>query len=71
VSKQPSLTLPGTVARIITSPTPNEPAIAQITVEDGDQLTEIHIVNTLQNENGDDVNLKPGAHVEVTVAAKA
>lgn len=32
---------------------------------------EIRIDNTLTNENGDEVSLKPGARVEVTVEADA
>jgi hypothetical protein len=40
-------------------------------VEDGDQpFREITIENTLKNEDGDDVSLKLGARVEVTVEAK-
>jgi hypothetical protein len=50
---------------------PSEPEKAQIAVEGGDDLyKEIRIDNTLQNEKGEDVSLKPGARVEVTVEAE-
>ena len=41
-------------------------------MEGADHLyREIRIDNTLTNENGDEVSLKRGAHVEVTVEAAA
>jgi hypothetical protein len=58
--------------KIIKSPIPNEPEKAQIAVEGADHLyREIRITNTLTSENGDEVSLKPGAQVEVTVEAEA
>lgn len=64
--------LPGTVAGIIKSPRPNEPEKAQIAVEESDHgFREIRINNRLRNENGNDVRLKLGERVEVTVEAKA
>ena len=72
MSEKPSATLPGTVEKIIKSPFPSEPEKAQITVEGADHLyREIRIANTLTNEQGEEVSLKPGVHVEVTVAAEA
>jgi hypothetical protein len=48
------------------------PEKAQITVEGGDHLyREIRIDNILTNDRGEEVSLKPGAHVEVTVEAEA
>src|ERR1700719_4232484 len=65
-----STVLPGTVEKIIKSPYSAEPEKAQISVEGADHLyREIRIDNTLTNENGDEVSLKRGAHVEVTVEA--
>ena len=65
-----SATLPGTVEKIIKSPHPSEPEKAQIAVEGADELyKEIRIVNNLTDENGDEVRLKQGAKVEVTVEA--
>jgi hypothetical protein len=43
---------------------------AQISVKDGDDLyKEIRIENALQDEDGNEVALKEGAEVEVTVEA--
>jgi hypothetical protein len=70
MTEKPSATLPGTVEKIIKSPHPSEPEKAQITVEGADELyKEIRIVNNLTDENGDEVRLKQGAKVEVTVEA--
>ena len=72
MNERPSAILPGTVEKIIKSPFPSEPEKAQITVEGADQLyREIRVENTLTNEDGDEVSLKPGAHVEVTLEADA
>jgi hypothetical protein len=71
MSEKPSTTLPGTVEKIITSPIPDEPEKAQIAVEGADHLyREIRIDNTLTNEKGEEVSLRPGAQVEVTVQAE-
>ena len=72
MNAKPSAILPGTVQKIIKSPFPSVPEKAQIAVEGADHLyREIRIDNTLTNEDGDDVSLKPGAKVEVTVEADA
>jgi hypothetical protein len=72
MSEKPSAILPGTVEKIIKSPFPSEPEKAQITLEGADHLyREIRIDNTLTNENGDEVSLKPGAQVAVTLEAEA
>ena len=72
MSENPSATLPGTVEKIIKSPHPGVPEKAQIAVEGADHLyREIRIENVLTAENGDDVRLKVGIEVEVTVEAKA
>jgi len=64
-----STTMPAVVEKIIKSPF-GEPEKAQITVETADHLyREIRIENTLSDENGRKVGLKPGAEVEVTVEA--
>jgi hypothetical protein len=70
MTDKPSTTLPGTVEKIIESPYPGEPEKAQIAVEGADHLyKEIRIENTLTDENGNEVRLKQGADVEVTVEA--
>lgn len=72
MTEKPSTTLPATVEKIIKSPSPHEPEKAQISVEGADELyRELRIENTLTDENGKKVGLKPGAEVEVTVEADA
>jgi hypothetical protein len=70
-SDKPSIKLPGTVEKIIKPVLPDEPEKAQIAIEGADDLyREIRIENTLQNKNAEDVGLKQGAEVEVTVEAE-
>lgn len=67
---KPSVTLPGTVEKIIKPITPDVPEKAQISVAGAEDLyKEIRINNVMQDQNGEPVKLKPGAEVEVTVAA--
>jgi hypothetical protein len=66
--EKPSVTLPGTVEKIIQPFHPSEPEKAQISVEGADELyQEIRIENSLTDGNGDPVRLKKGAQVDVTV----
>jgi hypothetical protein len=68
--EQPSTTMPGTVKKIIRSPRANLPENAQISVGGAPHpYRDIRIENTLTDEHGDDVRLKKGAHVEITVTA--
>ena len=68
--EKPSVTLPGTVEKIIPSPHPSEPEKAQISVEGADDLYgELRVENALQDENGNQVALKAGAQVDVTIEA--
>jgi hypothetical protein len=70
MTEKPSVTLPGTVEKVIKSPNPSEPEKAQISIEGADDLyREIRIENSLRDENGDQVSLKKGAEVEVTLEA--
>jgi len=72
MDEKTSTILPGTVEKIIKPLFPSMPEKAQITVEGGDHLyREIRIDNTLTNDKGEEVSLKPGAQVEVTVEADA
>ena len=65
-----SVTMPGTVEKIIPPVHPSGPEKAQIALEGGDELyREIRIENSLTDENGDEVRLKKGAEVEITVEA--
>jgi len=68
--EKPSTTLPGTVQKVIKPPHPSLPEKAEIAVEGADDLyREIRIENTLVDDKGNEVELKPGAQVEVTVEA--
>jgi uncharacterized protein YfaS (alpha-2-macroglobulin family) len=68
MTKNPNITLPGKVERIIKPQYLNEPEKAEITVEGCDPLyQEIRIENSLTDENGKEVRLKKGAEVDVTV----
>jgi hypothetical protein len=71
VSERPSATMPGTVEKIIESPRRHQPEKAQIAVGRANRrYGDLRIENSLTDENGDDVKLKKGAHVDVTVAAE-
>jgi hypothetical protein len=68
MTEKPSATLPGTVEKILKSPRPGEPERAQILIEGANHsYQEIRIENTLIDENNEEVHLKPGARVQVTV----
>jgi hypothetical protein len=65
-----AVTLSGTVEKIIPPITPNQPEKAQISVEGAEHLyKEIRVENTLQDESGNEVALKKGAKVDVTIEA--
>jgi hypothetical protein len=71
VPERPSTTMPGTVEEIIESPRRHQPEKAQIAVgRTNRRYGDLRIENSLTDENGDDVKLKKGAHVDVTVAAE-
>lgn len=71
ISEQPSVTMPGTVDKIIPSLRPSQPEEAQIAVDGADHPNRnLRFDNTLADEDGDDVMLKKGTHVEVTVTAE-
>jgi hypothetical protein len=71
VSGQPSSIVPGIVEEIIPSPRRGQPEKAQIAIEEADpRYRTLRIENTLTDDNGDDVSLKKGAHVKVTVTAE-
>jgi hypothetical protein len=68
IRERPSVSMPGTVDKVIPPPRPTRPEKAQIAVEGEDhQKQHFRIENALTDEHGDDVKLKKGAHVEVTV----
>jgi len=68
MAEKPSVTLPGTVEKIIKPLQPGQPEKVQIEVEGADEMyREIRIENSLTAENGKEVRLKKGAEVDVTV----
>jgi len=68
---KPSTTLPGTVQKIIKPIDPSEPEKAQINIEGAEDLyREIRVENTLKDENAEEVALKQGAPVDVTIEAE-
>jgi hypothetical protein len=70
LKKKSKLKTPGTVRKIIKSPIPDEPEKAEIDIEGADHLyREIRVENTLEDEKGKKVKLKPGAQVDVTIEA--
>ena len=71
MTENPSTTLLGTVEKIIRPRVPSEPEKVQIAVQGADHLyKEIRIDNILTDAGGNEVHLKPGAKVEVTVEAE-
>ena len=71
VPGQPRVTLSGTVNKIIASLRTIQPEKAQIAVTGADdRYRDLRIENTWTDGNGNEVRLKKGAHVEVTVTAK-
>ncbi|SRR6266481_766529 len=71
IPEQPSTVLPGTVEKIIPSHGPSRPEKAQIAVDGAHhRVCDLRIDSTLTDENGDDVRLKKGAHVEITVTVE-
>ena len=66
----PRIVIPGTIDNVILSPTPRVPEKAQISIEGDPGYQDLHIENSLTDEHGDQVKLKKGVSVEVTVAAR-
>lgn len=68
MTKKPKTKKPGVVRKIIKHPM--EPEKAEISIAGADDLyREIRIENKLENEQGEKVKLKQGAHVDVIVEA--
>jgi hypothetical protein len=69
-SSKSNVTLPARVEKIIKSVHPSEAEKAEIHVVGGDPLyEEIRVDNSLTNKDGEEVSLKEGAEVKVTVEA--
>jgi hypothetical protein len=67
IPERPRTVIPGTVDKLIPSPTPSLPEKAQIAISGDQGYRELRIENSLTDEHGDEVKLKKGARVEVTV----
>jgi hypothetical protein len=66
-----TVTLSGTVEKIIPPVVSDQPEKAQIAVEGAEHLyKEIRVENLLQDKSGNEVGLKEGAKVEVTIEAE-
>jgi len=71
MTKEVSVTLPGTVEKVLAA-THSEPEKMQISIDGCDELySELRVENTLTNESGETVTLKRGARIEVTINADA
>jgi hypothetical protein len=70
ISERPRTTIPGTVDELIPSLHPNEVDKVQISIEGDQGYRDLRIENSLTDEHGDEVKLKKGAHVNVTVTAE-
>jgi hypothetical protein len=69
--EKPSVTLPATVERVIKPLHPGLPEKAQISIEGAEELyREIRIENVLVDQHGEEVALKEGAEIQVTVEAE-
>ena len=68
--EKPSITLQGVVEKVIPPMHASLPEKAQIGVMGADELyREIRVDNTLKDQDGNEVKLKKGAEVEVTIEA--
>jgi len=71
IPEPPSTTIPGIVDKIIPPRHPSNSEEAQIALDGTSRRhRDLRIENTLTDEHGQDVKLKKGAHVEVTVTAE-
>jgi hypothetical protein len=69
---KPTVTLPATVEKIVQPVNPKNPEMVEIHIEGADPLyREIRVENTLTNDAGEEVKLKKGSHVDVTIEADA
>jgi hypothetical protein len=71
-TEKATVTLPGTVEKIIPPVVPGDTEKAQIAIDGAEHLyREVRVENTLQDAAGNPVSLKKGAEVEVTIAAES
>jgi hypothetical protein len=68
IPEHPSVTMPGTVEKIIPAKNASQPEKAVVSVDGAPQPHQVlRLENTLTDEHGDEVSLKKGAHVHITV----
>jgi hypothetical protein len=67
IPERPSISMSGTVERIIPERNQSHPEKADISIAEAHQSSHFRIENTLTDEHGDEIRLKTGAHVDVTV----
>jgi hypothetical protein len=65
--EKPGVTLSGTVQKVLQFP--SKPEKVQIAIEGLDHVQEIRIENSLTDGSGQEVQLKTGTKVEVTIKA--
>jgi hypothetical protein len=72
IPEPPGTRMDGKVDKIIPSPRRSKPEKAQIAVDVPEKrgYRDLRIENALVDEHGDDLKLKKGAHVEITVTSK-
>jgi len=70
IPEQPRTVILGTVDKLIPSSRPSQPDKAQIAIAGDEGYRDLRIENSLTDDHGDEVKLKKGAHVEVTVTAE-
>jgi hypothetical protein len=71
IPERPSTTMPGTVRKIIPAIRPSESEKVQIAIDGpGRKYRNLRIENTLTNEHGEEVKLKKGSHVQVTITTR-
>jgi hypothetical protein len=67
VLQKPRTVMPGTVDKLIPSPTPRLREKAQISIQGESGYRKLRIENSLTDEHGDEMKLEKGGHVAVTV----
>jgi hypothetical protein len=68
IPERPSITMPGTVDKIIPAKNASQLEKAVVSVDGPPQSHQaLRVENTLTDENGDVVSLKKGAHVHIIV----
>jgi hypothetical protein len=71
IPEQPNTTMSGTVDKIIPSSGSRQSEKAQVAIDGADQrYRTLRVENALTDEHGDDVKLRKGAHVDITITAK-